>query len=108
MAIDISKLTRKQLDALRNKIDSREEEMRKATLDDLRARINSMVKAEGFTLDEVLGRRAKRASKRTGKVPPKFQNPADPTQTWSGRGKRPNWFKAALKAGKQEKDLLIK
>lgn len=108
MAIDVTKLNRKQLSALRNKLDSREEEMNKKALADLRARITAMVKEEGFTMDEVMGRRSKRAGKRTGKVPPKYQNPADPEQTWSGRGKRPRWFNAALKSGKKEKDLLIK
>ncbi|MGA7296054.1 MAG: H-NS histone family protein [Rhodanobacteraceae bacterium] len=108
MAIDVTKLNRKQLNALRNKIESREEEMNKNALKDLRARISAMVKDEGFTMDEVFGRRSKRASKRTGKVPPKYQNPSDPGQTWSGRGKRPRWFNAALKSGKKEKDLLIK
>lgn len=29
-------------------------------------------------------------------------------RTWSGRGKRPDWFKAALAAGKMPEDLLIK
>lgn len=29
-------------------------------------------------------------------------------RTWSGVGKRPNWFKDALAAGKQAEDLLIK
>lgn len=29
-------------------------------------------------------------------------------RTWSGVGKRPNWFKEALAAGKQAEDLLIK
>src|SRR6185437_8267701 len=42
-----------------------------------------------------------------GKVAPKYRNPAG-SETWSGRGKRPRWFLAALKAGKKEKDLLIK
>lgn len=28
--------------------------------------------------------------------------------TWSGVGKRPNWFKAALAAGKKEDELLVK
>lgn len=28
--------------------------------------------------------------------------------TWSGMGKRPNWFKAALAAGKTAEELLIK
>lgn len=28
-------------------------------------------------------------------------------RTWSGVGKRPNWFKEALAAGKQPEDLLV-
>ena len=27
--------------------------------------------------------------------------------TWTGRGKRPNWFKAALEAGKTPEDLAV-
>ena len=41
------------------------------------------------------------------KVKPKYRNPANKSETWTGRGKRPRWFNAALAAGKKEKDLLI-
>ena len=37
---------------------------------------------------------------------PKYQN--DHGQTWTGRGKRPRWFKEALQSGKTPEDLLIK
>jgi DNA-binding protein H-NS len=30
-------------------------------------------------------------------VAPKYRNPENPAQTWSGRGKRPLWFSEALK-----------
>jgi DNA-binding protein H-NS len=40
-------------------------------------------------------------------VLPKFQNPADPTETWAGRGKQPRWLVAQLKAGKKPSDFLI-
>jgi DNA-binding protein H-NS len=30
-------------------------------------------------------------------VLPKFRNPAHPSETWAGRGKRPRWLVAALK-----------
>jgi len=33
------------------------------------------------------------------RVLPKYQNPAVPEETWSGRGKRPRWLVSALKAG---------
>ena len=52
-------------------------------------------------------RRMTQASRPYPPVFPKYRNPAEPAQTWSGRGKRPRWFNAALAAGKKEKDLLI-
>jgi DNA-binding protein H-NS len=35
------------------------------------------------------------------KVLPKYQNPKNPAQKWSGRGKQPRWVQAQLKAGKK-------
>jgi DNA-binding protein H-NS len=35
------------------------------------------------------------------KVLPKYQNPKNPAQKWSGRGKQPRWLRAQLKAGKK-------
>lgn len=37
----------------------------------------------------------------------KYANPADPSDTWSGRGRKPNWFAEALAAGKTAEDMLI-
>jgi len=36
----------------------------------------------------------KKAFKPRGKVAPKYKNPANPSQTWTGRGKMPAWVKA--------------
>ena len=41
------------------------------------------------------------------KVLPKYQNPKDPAETWSGRGKQPHWVQAQLKAGKKLEHFLI-
>ncbi len=41
-------------------------------------------------------------------VLPKYQNPANPGQTWSGRGRQPAWMVAQLKSGKKLDDLAIK
>lgn len=40
-------------------------------------------------------------------VLPKYRNPKNPSETWSGRGKQPRWLKAQLRAGKKLNDLLI-
>jgi DNA-binding protein H-NS len=36
-----------------------------------------------------------------GKLPPKYRNPDIPSETWAGRGLKPRWLAAALKAGKK-------
>ena len=45
--------------------------------------------------------------KEKAKAPPKYQDPNDPTKTWSGKGKPPQWVKDALDSGKTLDDLLI-
>jgi DNA-binding protein H-NS len=40
-------------------------------------------------------------------VRPKFRNPADPSETWTGRGKQPRWLVSQLKAGREAEDFLI-
>jgi len=40
-------------------------------------------------------------------VLPIYFNPAQPAETWSGRGKQPRWLVAQLKSGKRIDDLRI-
>jgi DNA-binding protein H-NS len=48
-----------------------------------------------------------RARREYPRVFPKYQNPAVPAETWSGRGKRPRWLVSALKAGGTVEDFRI-
>jgi len=41
------------------------------------------------------------------KVFPKYKNPANPSETWAGRGKKPRWLAAQIKSGKQIDDFRI-
>jgi DNA-binding protein H-NS len=57
-----------------------------------------------------LGAKAARGDRPRRKYPqvfPKYQNPSDPNETWSGRGKQPRWLVAALKAGGKVDDYRI-
>ncbi|WGW03901.1 H-NS histone family protein [Tropicibacter oceani] len=56
----------------------------------------------GFSLDEVIG-----AGTKGSKGEPKYANPADASQTWTGRGRKPNWVIDALAAGKSLEDLTL-
>jgi DNA-binding protein H-NS len=40
-------------------------------------------------------------------VLPKYKNPNNPTETWSGRGKQPLWLRGQLKTGKKLDQFLI-
>ena len=40
-------------------------------------------------------------------VSPKYRNPTHPSETWSGRGKRPRWLTAALTAGRTIEEFMI-
>src|SRR6516162_4934063 len=41
------------------------------------------------------------------RVLPKYRNPDQPSETWSGRGKQPRWLAAQLRSGKRIGDFLI-
>jgi len=41
------------------------------------------------------------------KVFPKYRNPNEPSETWSGRGKKPRWLTAALKSGHTIEEFVI-
>ena len=51
--------------------------------------------------------KADRPRRKYPKVLPKYFNPSAPLETWSGRGKQPRWFVAALRSGHKLDDLLI-
>jgi DNA-binding protein H-NS len=38
---------------------------------------------------------------------PKYRNPEQPSETWTGRGKQPRWLVAELKSGKRLDDFRI-
>jgi DNA-binding protein H-NS len=112
MAIDISKLNETQLTALMAKIQARLHELQIEKVARVRDKVIAMITSEGVDYAELMehtafARRKKRAAK-VAKVAPKYRNPDDRSQTWSGRGRQPRWFAAALKRGKTERSLLIK
>lgn len=104
MVIDLKSLNHHQLDELIKRAEQRKAEIAKEKLAKAREKIHALLESEELTLEEVFGsgRKARRAAAA------KYRNPADHAQTWTGHGKRPKWFLAALKSGKKERDLLIR
>lgn len=77
-------------------------------------RIVALIAKAGLSASEVVaamkgGKRGpkRKASKLAGvKVKPKYQNPKDTSQTWTGRGRAPVWAAALQKSGKLESALI--
>ena len=57
--------------------------------------LRAMAEKTGFSLNDLFGKRGGR--KGSGEV--KFRNPKDTSQTWTGRGRKPNWLVDAVKKG---------
>ncbi|MEZ5448360.1 MAG: H-NS histone family protein [Thiolinea sp.] len=101
-AINLDKFSVTELENLKSGIEGAMEKKRLTELLELRDKINELVDNSAFTLEEVLEARNLRKP-----VEPKYRNPDDATQTWTGRGRKPLWVEACLEAGKTLEDLAI-
>lgn len=122
MAIDLNDLSARELDSLITKAKQRKTALKKRKpIAAVRKKLEAQAQAEGYSLAELFGGRAagtaaatrkttKKATKgrKLGKVPPKYRNPANKAETWTGRGKQPRWLAAQVKKGKKVEDFLIK
>lgn len=62
-------------------------------------------KALGFSLAELTGVKVRKAQ--AGSGVPKYRHPENPEVTWSGRGRKPAWFAAAINAGKSPETMAV-
>ncbi len=47
------------------------------------------------------------STRRGGKVPVKYQNPANPLDRWTGRGMQPKWLREFVEQGRQVEEFAI-
>jgi DNA-binding protein H-NS len=98
-ALSLSELKKMQKDVA--KAISNYEDRRKA---EARAKVEALARDLGYTLAELVGTEMK-----TSRAPAaaKYRHPENPALTWSGRGRKPQWFVEALEAGKTASELAI-
>jgi len=105
MSIDLEDKSLDELRKLRRDVDNAiktyQDRERKKALQAVEAKAAEM----GFSLNDLVGN----ASSRSRKVhPPKYRDPANPANTWSGRGRQPGWVKDLLSSGKSLDDYQIR
>ena len=88
-------------------INAKIAEREKAEKDAARAELAELAKTKGFEIEDLFGGSTKAGKVKTP-VPPKYRNPADQSQTWSGRGRKPKWIEEALASGGQLEDFRIR
>jgi DNA-binding protein H-NS len=100
----LDKMSYSELATLLTEIDRAMVEKQAAERIALRQKLSDMAKDAGLTLDEVFGK----GRKGKGSVAPKYRDPKNPENTWTGRGRMPRWMVAATKGSKAKKeDFLI-
>ena len=99
MAIDLKAMSRKELKQLRDNV---EKALQDAEVRERKEALEAAEKAAaefGFSLSELSGDKKRRGPLKGTKASAKYRNPADPEQTWSGRGRKPQWIHDALAKG---------
>lgn len=104
MSIDLNNMSKDELKKLIKDAEKALKTIETRRLTQAKKAAESIAKEYGFSLDDLLGGRA---TKKGSKSAPKYQNPADTSQTWTGKGRKPNWVNDALESGKTMDDLKI-
>ena len=99
---NLEKMTLKQLLDLESQVRSAIASTRERERAEVKKAMAELAGKRGFTLNELMGGRGK------GKMSvAKYANPEDSSQTWTGRGRKPNWLVAKLKKGAAMSDFAI-
>ncbi|WP_083868374.1 H-NS family nucleoid-associated regulatory protein [Dyella ginsengisoli] len=109
MSINLDSLSPAELQALIKSAEAQMDSARKNHVKEVRAKIDGILAGAGLTIGDVYPTRGGKSAKGPkAAVAPKYRNPGNASQTWSGRGKRPLWFVEALKKkGVTAESLLI-
>ena len=93
--IDLTSMSKSELQKLRKDVDKAIDSFDTRAKQEALAVLESKAKELGYSLSELTG-----ATKKSKSVnPPKYRNPSDSSQTWTGRGRQPQWIKDAIAAG---------
>lgn len=102
--IDLSKLTLDDLKALQKDVAKAIGDFHDRQRAEVLKEMEALAKKHGMSIDDVVGGKGK---KRKAKAAAKYRNPENPSDTWSGRGRQPAWYKSAIEAGKKPESMAV-
>lgn len=101
--INLDRMSIKDLVKLQADIEGALAAKRIEEKDAVKAKIAALAAEAGFSVGDLFGGRG---GKR-GKAAAKYRNPDNAEETWTGRGRKPNWMVALLKKGAKMDKFLI-
>ena len=107
MARDLGKLSYAELLETERELQKLKTEKQNSERAAVKEKLTAEAKKAGFDIHEIFGSGRKGGGK--GSVAPKYRDPKNPSNTWTGRGRMPKWMVAATKGNKAKRDdFLIK
>jgi DNA-binding protein H-NS len=103
MAVNLDRLALKDLLDLQSSVEAAIVAARERERAEVKAKVEAMVQAAGFSLSELFASRPSRKSSGA-----RFVNPGNRSQTWTGRGRKPNWLLELVANGVKLEDLAIR
>ena len=104
---NVDKLSLKELVELEAKVQKAIAAVRDRERSELKKKMAEMAQTHGFTVTELFGgvRGGKAGAKGKSVGVARYANPEDKTDTWTGRGRKPNWLIDRLKKGAKLADF---
>lgn len=107
-AIDLSSYNLGELKALVIDIEKEVKDRQQQEVKKAREQIFAIAQDLGVSVEQLLATAGGKSKGSSGqKVQPQYHNPADKSQTWTGRGRQPKWVADGLAGGKSLDDFRI-
>jgi len=103
---DLTNLSEAELQAVIDQAEKTLKEKQSAKRKEIIAKIKELAASIGVNVE--IREADKSLDRRNSKVEPKYRNPADSLQTWTGRGLPPKWLQSLMAAGHNKSEFEIR
>ncbi len=116
MDVDLNGMDLEQLRALRKQVDQAIASFETRRKREAMEAIEKAAREHGFNLADLTagggrgrgrGRKAAGGADEAAGRAPRYAHPEDPSQTWSGRGRRPRWVTEQIASGRDLSEFAI-
>lgn len=98
--VNLESMTLQELIELQKRLPTLIAQRKEEVRSDVLQKATQLAAKHGLTLDELVSKGRKRHA-------PRYANPVDTSQTWTGVGSRPKWVREWITSGRELEELLI-